>query len=77
MADQATMLRLREVVASHLVAIADLFVGPRKISILIRDPRHPDGSRDVYLSDDDAEMALTAIRQVVATGQETKRERNR
>lgn len=73
MADPRTMTHLRERIADHLVAVEALFIGPRKITILVRDPARPDGSRDVFLTDDDVEAAVAAIRRVVATGEETPR----
>jgi hypothetical protein len=71
-----TMSELREAVThlhaiiagKHCEAIERLFSAPMKVSVLVRDPRHPDGSRDVWVSSDEPDDAIAAIRQVTTTG---------
>jgi hypothetical protein len=71
MTNQASpaMRRLHDDIADHLEAIEKLFVGPCKVTLLVRDPDHPDGSRDVHVTnDDDTDAAIAAIRRVVERG---------
>jgi hypothetical protein len=74
MTDPVKMRRLRDAIGARLAEISDFFTEPVKLTIVVRNPAHPDGSRDVYVTDDDAELAIAAIRRVVATGEATPAE---
>ncbi len=63
-----TMRRLHGILAHHAGDIAELFSEPVRVTIVVRNPTHPDGSRDVHLSDDDPELSIEAIRRMVASG---------
>lgn len=69
----AEKLRLaHEFIAARLGQIADNFSEPVKITLVVRNPAHPDGSRDVCLGDDDFDLAIAAGRRVLATGKKVK-----
>jgi len=55
-------------IAYHLDKIAELFLEPVKLTLVVRNPAHPDGARDVYMTDDDAELAIAALRTSLAKG---------
>lgn len=71
MSSRAYLEALREKLGSRLAEIADLCTEPVKLTLLIRCPSHPDGSRDICLTDDNTEAAIAAIRQVERTGEHT------
>lgn len=68
MVDKARMRALGDDIAGHLDAIGKLFNEPVKITLMVRNPAHPNGARDVHMSDDDTELAIAAIRKALATG---------
>jgi hypothetical protein len=63
-----TMRRLHNTLANHAGDIAELFTEPVRVTIVVRNPQHPDGSRDVHVSDDDPERSIEAIRRVLTSG---------
>lgn len=54
---------LNAAVTRHLWDIAELFTEPVKLTIVVRNPAHPDGSRDVVITDDAPESIIATIRQ--------------
>jgi hypothetical protein len=54
-------------IADHLEAIGRLFNAPVKITLLVRNPAAPDGSRDVFLSSDDWPAARAAVERLQKT----------
>jgi hypothetical protein len=64
---------LRDRIAFHLERIEGLFSEPVRISILIRNPAHSDGSRDVWMTSEDgkAEDVFETIRQIERVGELT------
>jgi len=62
MIDKAKMEWLRCEIADRLVEIEKLFSEPVKLTVLVRNPAHPDGGRDVLLTSDDFETAIAAAR---------------
>jgi hypothetical protein len=58
------MTRLEEVqaeVAGHMDSILKNFKQPAEITVLVRQPDFPDGSRDFMMTDDDLDEAIKAI----------------
>lgn len=67
--DLAVMRCVHERIANHAGEVAELFKGPVRVTIVVRDPEHPDGSRDVEVTDDDdTEALIAAIRTVRQRG---------
>ncbi len=61
------VLHLHEEVAEHLDEIRKLFKKdePYKLSFYGRNVEHPDGSRDVLVTEDDVDGLINAIRNLV------------
>lgn len=55
-----------EEIADHLDAIRRLFKEPVKVTLIVRNPAHPSGSRDVFLSSDHWPSARAAAEAVQA-----------
>lgn len=53
MNDPVLLDRLRRQLADHAAQVEELFTEPVKVSIVVRNPGHPDGSRDVVVSSED------------------------
>jgi hypothetical protein len=53
--------RLHVAIGAHLTDIASLFKGDVKLTLVARAPEHPDGSRDVVVTDDDLAAVVGAI----------------
>jgi len=66
--DDPKVQNLRRAASLHLLDIADLFNTPVKLALVVRNPDFPDGSRDVFISDDDPDAVIAAIRQLAASG---------
>ena len=64
----AVLEALQGRIATHLDAIRGMFTTPMKVTLLVRDPSRPDGSRDVFLTSDDLDLAIAAMRVVDASG---------
>lgn len=47
-------------IAAHLEAIQALFTAV-KVTLIVRDPTHPDGSRDLVMTDDHLGHAIRAL----------------
>ncbi len=62
-------LRLLDAVSCQLEKIEALFAEPVKVSVIIRNPAHPDSSRDCYVSNDTPDEAIAAIRRVIVIGE--------
>jgi hypothetical protein len=52
---------VREEASEHLAAIQAMFVPGAKVSLLVRHPSHPDGTRDFYLTDDTIPEVIAAL----------------
>jgi hypothetical protein len=50
-----------EKISDHMFAIQTLFKPGMKITLLIRAPDHPDGSRDLLMTDDLIDEAVAAM----------------
>jgi len=50
-----------EEIAAHMNEIAALFKPGKKITVLVRTPKHPDGSRDVLITNDTIDDAIAAL----------------
>ncbi len=63
MADHQSMAvqQISEIVADHMDAILKLFKPGAKITVLVRSPAHPDGSRDFVLANDTIDAAISAL----------------
>lgn len=59
---------LRRVATSYLVEIAEMFNTPVRVTLVVRDPLFPDGSRDLLISDDDTDAVIAAIGQLSTVG---------
>jgi len=66
--DDPKVQNLRRAASLHLLDIADLFNTPVRLALIVRNPDFPDGSRDVYISDDDPDAVIAAIRQLTTVG---------
>lgn len=56
--------RLAEVgaeIREHLAEIETLFVPGMKLTLLVRDPRFPDASRDMVITNDQISAAILAL----------------
>lgn len=53
--------RAGEMVADLLDEVKKLFKPPMRLTLLVRMPDHPDGSRDFILTDDNLDEASKAI----------------
>jgi len=56
-----TLEQVREEISDHLDAVKRLFKPGVRVTILVRTPDFPDGSRDLVLTDDDLDAALSAL----------------
>jgi hypothetical protein len=63
MPSQDYLARVRGAIEQHLAEIHGLFLPGSKITILIRQPDHPDGSRDLVMTDDTLHAAVNALQQ--------------
>ena len=59
----------------HLDEIERLFKPGVKITLLVRTPSHPDGSRDFLMTNDRVGDAIAAIRRRILAGEDAIRER--
>ena len=50
-----------ERISEHLTEISELFVPGTKLTLLARQPSHPDGSRDLVQTNDDLPSAIAAL----------------
>ncbi len=58
------LARIRPIVGSHLDDILSLFAIGAKITVLVRQPDHPDGTRDFVMTDEpNLEDAIKALNQ--------------
>lgn len=48
-------------IAAHMDAIVALFKPGVKITVVVRTPSHPDGSRDLVMTDDIIDEAVAAM----------------
>lgn len=62
---------LHERIADRAASIAAMFSDSVKVTIIVRNQEHPDGSRDVLLTNDRLDDAIAAARRVEATGDKT------
>lgn len=53
--------RAGEMVADYCDEIKRLFKPPMRLTVLVRMPDYPDGSRDFILTDDQLDLAAAAI----------------
>jgi hypothetical protein len=53
--------RARKRASEHLEDIAGLFIPGTKLTLLARQPLHPDGSHDFCLTDDDLRAVIAAL----------------
>lgn len=68
---RARLERFHAEVDGLLCEIEKLFSEPVKLTLIVRNPAHPDGRRDVFLtSDTDHEAAISAIRRAIETGEQ-------
>lgn len=58
----ASLEDTRDIIAEHLEGIKTLFKPGIKVTLLVRTETHPDGSRDLVMTDDDLETAIAALR---------------
>jgi hypothetical protein len=72
-ADQlsAKLAHARVEIADHLEGVRALFNEPVKLTIIVRNPAHPNGTRDLVLTDDTTEEAIAALRQLEEIGRKT------
>ena len=49
---QAKLEAARERIAGYLLKIEDVFLEPVKVTLVVRNPAYPDGSRDLLLTSD-------------------------
>jgi hypothetical protein len=61
MADTTKLRDVGVAVSYHLDQIKTHFAGGAKITVLVRHPSHPDGSRDFSMGDDELEDAIRAL----------------
>ena len=55
---------LHSEITTHLEDIRGCFNAPVHISIIVRNTQRPDGSRDVFLTDDTPEKVIGAIKRI-------------
>jgi hypothetical protein len=65
-ARRARVKQLGEDIAHRLEGIHDLFKAPVKLTLIIRDPAFPDGSRDTYQTNDQWPLARAAVDRLLA-----------
>jgi hypothetical protein len=65
-ARRARVKRLGEDISDRLEAIHALFKMPVKLTLIIRDPACPDGSRDTYQTNDEWPLARAAVDRLLA-----------
>lgn len=63
---RARVQRLGNDIADRLQGIHDLFKGPVKLTLIIRDPNYPDGSRDTFQTNDEWPKAKEAADKLLA-----------
>lgn len=63
---QQSVLQLKMQIAAKLDEIAKLYSDDVKMTLIVRVPSKPDGSRDTLLMDDDPEQAIAAMRSLLA-----------
>lgn len=61
--EEQKLAALNDAITRHLWDVAELFTEPVKLTMVVRNPAHADGSRDVVVTDDDAESVCAVIRQ--------------
>lgn len=61
MTTDEVIAKARDEIASHMDAIVALFKPGVKITVLVRTPSHPDGSRDMVMTDDIIDEAVAAL----------------
>jgi len=64
----------REFIGARLGQIQEYFTEPVKVTLVVRNPAHPDGSRDFHMGDDDLEVAIAALRALEANPQASRLE---
>lgn len=57
---------LHDEIVEHCEAIARRFTEPVKVTVFVRNPAHPDGSRDILISSDTDEALFPAIHRCAA-----------
>lgn len=63
---RARVQKLGVDIADRLEAIHNLFKGPVKLTLIIRDPNCPDGSRDTFQTNDEWSKAKEAADRLLA-----------
>lgn len=61
------LARVRTIISAHLSEISGLFVSGTKFTLLARQPSHPDGSRDLVVTNDELGPSVAALRQRAST----------
>lgn len=59
--DRSATQELGDAISEHLAVISTYFKPHMKLSFLARDPNHPDGSRNVLVSNDNLDGIIEAI----------------
>lgn len=59
---QSKVQSVAEEIGDHMDAILRLFKPGAKITVLVRTPDYPDGSRDMLMTSDDIENAIAALK---------------
>lgn len=55
------VLQLRDAISEKLDEIAALYKDDVKVTLIVRVPGHPDGSRDTTMMSDDPKQAIAAL----------------
>jgi hypothetical protein len=63
---KARVKRLGQDIADRLESIHTLFKAPVKLTLIIRDPAFPDGTRDTMQTSDDWQLAKAAADRLLA-----------
>jgi hypothetical protein len=58
----ARIERMRQEASYHLEQIAKLFNPGMKLTLVVRNPEHPDGTQDTLLTDDTVPEVIAALK---------------
>jgi hypothetical protein len=62
--DEQAILALALYLSDLMTEVARQFEDPVEVSLVVRNPKYPDGSLDVFMSNDSPETVVEAIRAV-------------
>lgn len=61
-----TLAEVKDAICAHLEDIKRMFTDGARVAILVRNPGTPNGESDLFITDDEDELVLEAIRRLMA-----------